>query len=32
MAFTVAGGQIVRIEALIDPERLARLQIRPSAV
>jgi hypothetical protein len=29
MAFTVSRGQIVRIEALLDPERLARLQIHP---
>jgi RNA polymerase sigma-70 factor (ECF subfamily) len=29
MAFTVTAGRIVRIQALIDPERLARLQVRP---
>jgi hypothetical protein len=31
MAFTVTAGRIVRIQALIDPERLARLQISPPA-
>jgi RNA polymerase sigma-70 factor (ECF subfamily) len=27
MAFTVAGGKIARISALVDPERLARLHL-----
>ena len=27
MAFTVAGGKIVAIDALADPERLARLDL-----
>ena len=27
MAFTVAGGRIVAIDALSDPERLARLDL-----
>ena len=31
MAFTVTNERITRIEALIDPERLARLDLRPPA-
>jgi hypothetical protein len=27
MAFTVTNGRITRIDALLDPERLARLEI-----
>jgi RNA polymerase sigma-70 factor (ECF subfamily) len=30
MAFTVTNGKIVRIDALLDPERLARLNVRLS--
>ena len=28
MAFTVTNGKITRIDALLDPERLARLEVR----
>jgi RNA polymerase sigma-70 factor (ECF subfamily) len=31
MAFTVTNGRIVRIDALVDPERLARLDLPPIA-
>ena len=27
MAFTVANGRIIQIDALLDPERLARLDL-----
>jgi RNA polymerase sigma-70 factor (ECF subfamily) len=29
LAFTVAGGRIVAIDVLIDPDRLARLDLDP---